>query len=88
VVLMPTGDVHAEHAPDACCELGRIDNHHPLPTNLRLYVDPYGFTYRLCERHYLALITGLLHAEGSRRQTRPMGRAWSGRGTRPKRERR
>ena len=88
VVLMPTGGVHAEHAPVACCELGRIDPHHPLPGGLRRYVDPFGFTYRLCAAHYAALVAGLLRAEGTRRQTRPMGRAWSVRGTPPKRRRR
>ena len=83
VPLTPSGP-----RPAQCCELGWSDKVHPAPPGPRRYVDGLGFTYHLCDFHYRRLVVGLLRCEGNRRQTRPMGRAWSERGTLPKRKRR
>jgi hypothetical protein len=82
VPLTPSGP-----RPPQCCEFGWSDKRHPAPLGPRLFVDSLGFHNHLCDFHYFRLVVGLLHAEGNRRQTRPMGRAWSGRGTLPKRRR-
>jgi hypothetical protein len=73
--------------PAQCCELGWSDKSHPAPLGPRLYVDCLGFPNHLCDFHYTNLTEKLLRCVGARHQTRPMGRAWSGRGTLPKRTR-
>jgi len=73
--------------PPQCCEFGWFDAGHPAPRGPRLYVDRLGFHNHLCDDHYHALVEGLARCAGNRRQTRPIARFWSDRGTRPLRTR-
>ena len=55
-----------------CCDFGADPNRvyrGPLPVN---YTDCLGFTYRLCDRHYVALVAGLAWAR--RPDARPIPR--------------
>jgi hypothetical protein len=56
-----------------CCDLNS-DRGHPCHTDpSHAYTDPFGFTYRLCEKHYRALVGTLLRAERTRLTRRFIG---------------
>ena len=50
----------------ACCDFN-ADRAHPYRTvPPHTYTDILGFTYRLCDRHYEALVAGLARARAAR----------------------
>jgi hypothetical protein len=53
----------------ACCDFNSDRGHPYHTTPPYTYVDVFGFGYRLCARHYQALVTGLQKAE----RFRPVG---------------